>query len=81
MAPKDVKTCLYPGNGKRGYAINMEQVHQICAKCVARIGDGLIPPPDELDGARDGECQARECRFHYVEPEVERERDASGRFT
>lgn len=77
---KDVKTCLYPGHGKRGYTINMEPVHQMCSKCLARIGGGLIPPPDELDGARDGECQERECRFHYVELTEDQKRDASGRY-
>jgi len=58
----------------------MEPVHQICSKTQTMIAEGLLEPPDPLDGERDGECQARECKYHYVVPAEDRERDAGGRF-
>jgi len=61
--PKVLKTCLRPGCGKQCFAANMEPVHQYCDKCVAKIVADLLPVPDVLDGERDGECEARECRW------------------
>ena len=66
--PKDIKTCLRPKCANQSFVASMEPVHQLCGKCVVRIEAGLLPVPDELTGERDGECQARKCRYHYKEP-------------